>query len=51
MSIAPEAALAKEAGLSYAAIALSTDYDSGNMMKILLPGKMYSGFLRKMSGM
>jgi len=28
MSIAPEAALAKEAGLSYAAIALSTDYDS-----------------------
>jgi 5'-methylthioadenosine phosphorylase len=28
MSIAPEAALANEAGLSYAAIALSTDYDS-----------------------
>ncbi|MGE5425464.1 MAG: S-methyl-5'-thioadenosine phosphorylase [Syntrophothermus sp.] len=28
MSTAPEAALAKEAGLEYAAIALSTDYDS-----------------------
>lgn len=28
MSIAPEAALANEAGLSYATIALSTDYDS-----------------------
>lgn len=28
MSIAPEAALANEAGLSYAAVALSTDYDS-----------------------
>jgi 5'-methylthioadenosine phosphorylase len=28
MSTAPEAALAREAGLSYAAIALSTDYDS-----------------------
>jgi 5'-methylthioadenosine phosphorylase len=28
MSIAPEAALANEAGLSYAALALSTDYDS-----------------------
>jgi 5'-methylthioadenosine phosphorylase len=28
MSTAPEAALANEAGLSYAAIALSTDYDS-----------------------
>lgn len=28
MSIAPEACLAKEAGLKYAAIALSTDYDS-----------------------
>ena len=28
MSIAPEAALANEAGLSYAIIALSTDYDS-----------------------
>jgi 5'-methylthioadenosine phosphorylase len=28
MSIAPAAALAREAGLSYAAIALSTDYDS-----------------------
>ena len=28
MSIAPEAALAAEAGLSYAVIALSTDYDS-----------------------
>jgi 5'-methylthioadenosine phosphorylase len=28
MSIAPEAALANEAGISYAAIALSTDYDS-----------------------
>lgn len=27
MSIAPEAALAKEAGLSYAAVAMSTDYD------------------------
>ena len=28
MSIAPEAALAFEAGIPYAAIALSTDYDS-----------------------
>jgi 5'-methylthioadenosine phosphorylase len=28
MSVAPEAALANEAGLSYAVIALSTDYDS-----------------------
>lgn len=28
MSLAPEAALAKEAGIPYAAIALSTDYDS-----------------------
>jgi 5'-methylthioadenosine phosphorylase len=28
MSIAPEAALANEAGIPYAAIALSTDYDS-----------------------
>jgi len=28
MSVAPEAALAREAGIQYAAIALSTDYDS-----------------------
>jgi 5'-methylthioadenosine phosphorylase len=28
MSIAPEAALANEAGIPYAVIALSTDYDS-----------------------
>ena len=28
MSIAPEASLAMEAGIPYAAIALSTDYDS-----------------------
>jgi 5'-methylthioadenosine phosphorylase len=28
MSIAPEAALANEAGIQYAVIALSTDYDS-----------------------
>jgi 5'-methylthioadenosine phosphorylase len=28
MSIAPEAALANEAGIPYAAVALSTDYDS-----------------------
>jgi 5'-methylthioadenosine phosphorylase len=28
MSTAPEAALANEVGLSYAAVALSTDYDS-----------------------
>jgi len=28
MSIAPEAALANEVGLSYATVALSTDYDS-----------------------
>jgi 5'-methylthioadenosine phosphorylase len=28
MSIAPEASLANEAGIPYAAIALSTDYDS-----------------------